>query len=58
MPCCSIAFGIARAGAIVSPGAADADPMQLARGLLGLAVARGARLFEAEAVRSMPPGAR
>jgi len=43
-------FGIARAGAIVSPGAADADPMQLARGLLGIAVARGARLFEGEAV--------
>jgi glycine/D-amino acid oxidase-like deaminating enzyme len=44
------AFGIARAGAIVSPGAADADPMQLARGLLGIAVARGARLFEGEAI--------
>ncbi len=42
-------FGIARAGAIVSPGAADADPMQLAHGLLGVAVSRGARLFEAEA---------
>jgi glycine/D-amino acid oxidase-like deaminating enzyme len=44
------AFGISRAGALVSPGAADADPMQLARGLLGIAIARGARLFEAEAV--------
>jgi glycine/D-amino acid oxidase-like deaminating enzyme len=43
-------FGIARAGAIASPGAADADPMRLARGLLGVAVARGARLFDAEAV--------
>jgi glycine/D-amino acid oxidase-like deaminating enzyme len=43
-------YRIARAGAIVSPGAADADPMQLARGLLRLAVARGARLFEGEAV--------
>jgi glycine/D-amino acid oxidase-like deaminating enzyme len=43
-------FGITRAGAIVSPGAADADPLQLARGLLRLAVARGARRFEAEAV--------
>ena len=43
-------FGIARAGAIVSPGAADADPMQLAHGLLELAVSRGARLFEAEAI--------
>ncbi|MEO8317521.1 MAG: FAD-dependent oxidoreductase [Bradyrhizobium sp.] len=43
-------FGIARAGAIVSSGAADADPMQLARGLLQVAIARGARLFEGEAV--------
>ena len=43
-------FGIARAGAIVSSGAADADPMQLARGLLRTAVARGARVFEGEAV--------
>jgi glycine/D-amino acid oxidase-like deaminating enzyme len=43
-------FEISRAGAIVSPGAADADPMQLARGLLGIAMARGARLFEGEAV--------
>jgi glycine/D-amino acid oxidase-like deaminating enzyme len=42
-------FEIARAGAIVSPGAADADPMQLAHGLLQVAVSRGARLFEAEA---------
>jgi glycine/D-amino acid oxidase-like deaminating enzyme len=43
-------FGIARAGAIVSPGAADANPMQLAHGLLQVAVSRGARLFEAEAL--------
>jgi glycine/D-amino acid oxidase-like deaminating enzyme len=42
-------FGIVRAGAIVSPGVADADPMQLARGLLAIAVSRGARVFEAEA---------
>jgi glycine/D-amino acid oxidase-like deaminating enzyme len=42
-------FGIARAGAIASPGAADADPMQLAHGLRTIAVSRGARLFEAEA---------
>jgi glycine/D-amino acid oxidase-like deaminating enzyme len=47
-------FGIGRAGAIVSPGAADADPLQLARGLLGVAMARGARLFEAEAVEFHP----
>jgi glycine/D-amino acid oxidase-like deaminating enzyme len=43
-------FKISRAGAIVSPGAADADPMQLARGLLNISVARGARLFDGEAV--------
>nr|WP_312012191.1 FAD-dependent oxidoreductase [Bradyrhizobium sp. AUGA SZCCT0182] len=43
-------FGIARAGAIVSKGAADADPMQLARGLLKASVARGARSFEGDAV--------
>ena len=50
-------FGIARAGAIVSPGAADADPMQLARGLLRVAISRGARLFDAEA-RQFDPAAR
>ena len=44
-------FGIARAGAIVSPGSADADPMQLARGLLAIAISRGARIFEAEAMQ-------
>jgi glycine/D-amino acid oxidase-like deaminating enzyme len=43
-------FGITRAGALVSPGAADADPSQLARGMLKVAVARGARVFEAEAI--------
>jgi glycine/D-amino acid oxidase-like deaminating enzyme len=42
-------FEIHRAGAIVSPGAADADPMQLARGILKAALARGARLFEGDA---------
>jgi glycine/D-amino acid oxidase-like deaminating enzyme len=50
-------FGITRAGAIVSPGAADADPTQLARGMLRVAVARGARVFEAEAT-SYDPAAR
>lgn len=44
-------FGMARAAAIVSPGSADADPMQLARGMLAIALARGARIFEAEAVQ-------
>jgi glycine/D-amino acid oxidase-like deaminating enzyme len=44
------AFGITRAAAIVSPGAADADPVQLSRGLLRTAVARGARVYQSEAV--------
>jgi glycine/D-amino acid oxidase-like deaminating enzyme len=44
------AFGIMRAAAIVSPGAADADPVQLSRGLLRTAVARGARVYQSEAV--------
>lgn len=43
-------FGIARAGAIVSPGAADSDPLQLSRGLLQVAAGRGARLFDGEAI--------
>ena len=43
-------FDIARAAAIISSGAADADPVQLAHGMLGAAIARGARLFEADAV--------
>jgi glycine/D-amino acid oxidase-like deaminating enzyme len=43
-------FGIARAGAILSPGAADTNPVRLAGGLLEVALTRGARLFEGEAV--------
>jgi glycine/D-amino acid oxidase-like deaminating enzyme len=43
-------FGIARAAAILSPGAADADPLRLAQGMLGHAVTNGARLFDGEAV--------
>lgn len=43
-------FEITRAGALLSPSSADADPRQLASGLLNVAVSRGARLFEAEAV--------
>ena len=38
-------FGIARTGAIFSEGAAIADPVALARGLLRRARGRGARLF-------------
>ncbi|SEE19666.1 NAD(P)/FAD-dependent oxidoreductase [Bradyrhizobium erythrophlei] len=49
-------YRIARAGAIVSPGAADADPLQLAYGLLHLARARGARQFDAEAIAFDPAG--
>jgi glycine/D-amino acid oxidase-like deaminating enzyme len=44
------AFAITRGAAIVSPGAAQADPMQFAHALLGTAVARGAHVFEEEAV--------
>lgn len=43
-------YDITRAGAIISPGAADSDPLQLAMGLLTIAIGRGARLFAAEAV--------
>jgi glycine/D-amino acid oxidase-like deaminating enzyme len=43
-------FGIGRAAALISSGAAEADPVQLSRGLLKVAVARGARVFEGEAV--------
>ena len=49
-------YGIARAGAIVSKGAAEADPMQLARGLLNVSVARGARLFDGETAAFDPAG--
>jgi glycine/D-amino acid oxidase-like deaminating enzyme len=38
-------FGIARTGAILSPGAAVADPVALARGLLRRARGQGARVF-------------
>ena len=43
-------FGFTRASAILSPDAADADPVLLTHGLLRLALVRGARLFRAEAV--------
>ena len=48
------AFDITRAGALVSPGSADADPLQLASGLLKVAVGRGARLFEGQATEFDP----
>lgn len=43
-------FGFARAGAILSPGAAEADPVNLASGLLSLALSQGARLVHGDAV--------
>lgn len=44
-------FAIDRPGAIVAAGAAEADPVLLANGLLRQAFARGARLVADEAVR-------
>jgi glycine/D-amino acid oxidase-like deaminating enzyme len=49
-------YGVTRAGAIVSKGGADADPMLLARGLLNISVARDAGLFAGEAVTFDPAG--
>ena len=43
-------FGVDREAAILSPGAADADPLCLAQGLMASAVARGASLYEGDAV--------
>lgn len=42
-------FAIARAAALLSRDAADADPVQLTRGLLDTALGRGARLLKANA---------
>ena len=52
------AYGLARAGAIVSSGAADADPMQLARGLLGWPWRAALVCSRAKPSRSMRQGAR
>ena len=43
-------FGIDRQAALLSPGAADADPVCLAHGLTTRAIEGGARLFDADAV--------
>ncbi|MCC8941000.1 FAD-binding oxidoreductase [Bradyrhizobium sp. Arg68] len=43
-------FGIARAGALLSRDAADADPVQLTHGLLDISLQRGARLRKANAI--------
>lgn len=44
------AFGFDRAAAIVSPGSAEADPLSLCHGLLGVSAQRGARLLRDEAI--------
>lgn len=43
-------FGFDREAAIVSPGSADADPLRLSHALIETAVARGAVVFDADAV--------
>lgn len=43
-------FGLDRAGAIVSPGSAEADPLSLCHNLLSISMKRGARLVRDEAV--------
>lgn len=43
-------FSIDREAALPAPGAADADPVCLAHGLIGRAVEGGAHLFDADAV--------
>jgi glycine/D-amino acid oxidase-like deaminating enzyme len=43
-------FTIARSAALLSRDAADADPVQLTRGLIDLALGRGARLLKANVV--------
>jgi glycine/D-amino acid oxidase-like deaminating enzyme len=44
-------FGIDREAALLSPDAADADPLCLAHGLTARAISGGARLFDADAVQ-------
>jgi glycine/D-amino acid oxidase-like deaminating enzyme len=43
-------FGFIRAAALLSPHAAEADPLRLAQSLLQIATTRGARLFDSEAI--------
>jgi glycine/D-amino acid oxidase-like deaminating enzyme len=51
-------FGIARAAAILSPAAADADPVELAHGLLKVGVARGATVLQGDATAFDSAGSR
>ncbi len=50
-------YEITRAGALISSGSADADPVQLTSGLLSVAIKRGAQMFEADAVTFDSAGA-
>jgi glycine/D-amino acid oxidase-like deaminating enzyme len=43
-------FGFDRPAAILSPGSADADPVQLAHGFMKRAVQNGAKVFNAQAI--------
>jgi glycine/D-amino acid oxidase-like deaminating enzyme len=45
------AFGFDREAAILSPGSADADPLRLSHALIASAVANGATVFDADAIR-------
>ena len=47
-------FGFSREAALLSPGAADADPLLLSRALVATAAARGATVFDAEAMTYDP----
>lgn len=51
-------FGIDREAALLSSGAADADPLCLAHDLLRSAIDRGARLFDANAIDYQTGGRR
>ncbi len=51
-------FGIHRAGAIHSPGSAEADPLRMAWGLLHWSAAHGARLIDATATAFHEEGGR
>ncbi len=44
------AYGFVREAALLSPHSAQANPLRLSQGLMLLAIERGARLFDAEAV--------
>ena len=51
-------YGIDREAALVSSGAADADPLCLTHALMNIAIGRGARLFDADAVDYLAGGRR